>query len=244
MSDFGTQLGSSVRADEVVQRYRQQETRLTRRLRGLMVIVVIAAAASIYAISVGDGLQIGPVLAGMLLCLGVAGQARAARNRVRQQLESGEAQRIGQNIARAEADPRPGQPALFQQQYCRVNRQMAGGRLQAGPAPAMFMVIVRDSLLTVIQAPATTVMRIPAAEIQITTPKLQRKLGTVTTLRIGEQLWGFDFTAVYQAERGVGFVRQIFTLGSIRKSARLAREINKRFVAALVESGATQRTPY
>lgn len=251
MSDFnqagfpGTQVGSSARADEVIQRYRQQEVRLTRRLRWLMVIVVLAAAASVYGISAGDALRTGPALAGTLLCLGVAGQTRAARNRVRQQLESGDAEKIAHRIARGEADPRPaGEPALFKQQYCRVNRQMAGGRLQAGQGLAMFMVIVRDSLLTVIQAPATPVMQIPASGIQIATPKLQRKLGTVTTLRIGEQLWGFDFTAVYQAERGVGFMRQMFSLGSIRKSTRRAREINKRFVAALVESGASQQTPY
>jgi hypothetical protein len=137
-------------------------------------------------------------------------------------------------------DLHTGEPALFKQQYVRVNRQAAGGRLQAGPGLAMFLVIVRDSALIVIQAPATPVMQVPAYSIQIATPKLQRRLGTVTTLRIGEQHWGFDFTAIYQAERGFGFLRRVFSFGSIRRSTSRAREINKRFVAALIESGTSQ----
>ena len=247
MSDFGrsgfsaTQVASSTRADEVIQQYRGQEARLTRRLRWLTGLVVVAVAVSIYAISAGDAPHTGTVIAAALLCLGAAGQTRVARNRVREQLKSGDAEKIATRIAHAQANPRPvGEPAMFRQQYCRVNRQMAGGRLQAGAGMAMFMVVVRDTLLTVIQAPATPVMQVPASSIQIATPKLQRRLGTVTTLRIGEQFWGFDFTAVYQAEKGVSFMRQMFSLGSPRKSTRLAREINKRFVAALVESGASQ----
>lgn len=232
---------SSARSDEVIQQYRRQEVRLTRRLRWLTVVVVLAAAVAIFAISAGDALNSGPVIAGTLLCLGAAGQTRAARNRVRQLLESGDAEKIAHRIARGEADPRSaGAQPLFSQQYCRVNRQFAGGRMQAGPAPAMFLVVVKDSLLTVIQAPATPVMRIPIPSIQIATPKLQRKLGTLTTLRIGDQLWGVDFSGVYLAERRAGFARQMFSFGSPRKSTRRAREINARFVPALMESGVRQ----
>lgn len=239
MQPIGT---TTTRADEVIKQYRGQEARLTRRLHWLTGIVVVAVGVSIYAVSAGDALHTGTVIAAALLCLGAAGQTRVTRNRVRDQLKSGDAERIATRIAQAQANPHiGGEPAMFKQQYCRVNRQMAGGRLQAGPGMAMFMVVVRDALLTVIQAPATPVMRVPVSSIQIATPKLQRRLGTVTTLRIDDQLWGFDFTAVYQAEKGVGFMRHMFSLGSPRKSTRLAREINKRFVAALVESGATQQ---
>jgi len=236
------QISTTTPADEVIQQYRGQEARLTRRLRWLTGLVVVSVAVSIYAISAGDALHTSTVIAAALLCLGAAGQTRVARNRAREQLKSGDAERIATRIAQAQADPYvAGEPAMFKQQYCRVNRQMAGGRLQAGPGMPMFMVVVRDALLTVLQAPASPVMRVPVASVQIATPKLQRRLGTVTTLRIGDQFWGFDFTAVYQAEKGVSFMRQVFSLGSPRKSTRLAREINKRFVGALLESGASQQ---
>lgn len=234
-------IGASPRTESVMQQYHNQEARLTRRLRWLTAAIVLAAVLIVYAISAGDALHTTSAIAGTLVCVGAAGQTRAARNRVRQLLESGGAEQIAQRIAAAEADPRPAGPGpLFSQQYCKVNRQYAGGRLQAGQAPPMFMVVVQDSVLTVIQAPATPVMRLPAARVQIATPKLQRKLGSVTTLRIGDQLWGFDFAGVYMAERRAGFMRQMFSLGSPRKSMRRGREINDRFVAALMQSGTSQ----
>jgi hypothetical protein len=235
------QQDTSTRGEAVIQQYRGQEARLTRRLRWLIVVVVLAAAASVWAISAGDAVHAGAVIAGTLLCLSAAGQTRAARNRVRQLLESGAADKIAHRIAETSADPRlAGPQPLFSQQYCRVNRQFAGGRMQAGPGLPMFQVIVQDSLLVVIQAPATPVMRVPVPNVQLATPKLQRKLGTVTTLRIGDQLWGFDFSAVYLAERGAGFARQMFSFGSPRKSTRRAREITQRFVTALMQSGVHQ----
>jgi hypothetical protein len=47
-------------------------------------------------------------------------------------------------------------------------------------------------------------MRVPVPNTQIATPKPQRRFGGITTLRIGDQLWGFDFTGVYLTERHVG----------------------------------------
>lgn len=232
------QPGASSGAESVMERYRKQEARLTRRLRWTAVIIAAGTTVVIYAISVGDTAHTTAAIAGMLMCLAAAGQTRTARNRVRQLLESGTAEKIAHRIAEAGARPQPTDAPLFSQQYCRVNRQFAGGRLQAGPVPPMFLVAIRDAQLTVVQAPATPVMRVPIVYAQIATPKLQRRVGGITTLRIGDQLWGFDFTGVYLAERGIGVLRQVFSLGSPRKSFRRGREINDRFVAALGESGA------
>ena len=84
-------------------------------------------------------------------------------------------------------------------------------------------------------------MQVPVAGIRIATPGLQRKFGTLTTLRIGEQVWGVDFGGVYQAERHANALRQLFSFGSLRKSMGRARELNSRFVAALLESGAASQ---
>ena len=235
--------GTPAPADPLVERYRKQEARLTSRLRLLMVIVVVAVAVGIYAISAGDGTNIGVVFAGALVCLAAAAQVRAMRNRIRQLLESGAVDEIANRIEEAKADPQAfaDPPSLFSQQYCRVNRQFAGGRLQAGQVPPVFLVVVRDGRLTVVQAPATPVMQVPVAGIRIATPGLQRKFGTLTTLRIGEQVWGVDFGGVYQAERHANALRQLFSFGSLRKSMGRARELNSRFVAALLESGAASQ---
>jgi hypothetical protein len=235
----GGQLDAPPNAESVMQQYREQESRLTGRLRLLTVLVVAAAAFIVYAISVGEALHATGAIAGTLVCLGGAAQTRTARNRVRQLLKSGAAETIAHRVAEASRRPADA-PPLFSQQYCMVNRQFAGGRLQAGPVPPVFLVVVRDSQLAVMQAPATPVMRVPAADTQISTPKLQRRFGTITTLRIAGQLWGFDFSRVYLAEQHAGSLRQAFTLGSPRKSFRRGREINDRFVAALLESGASR----
>ena len=239
----GGKFDASTSARSVMRRYREQERRLTSRLRLLTVFVVAAAAFIIYAVSAGGAApsSVSAAIAGTLVCLGATAQTRTARNRVRQLLQSGAAENIANRMAETEAAPRPvGALPLFSQQYCMVNRQFAGGRLQAGPVPPMFLVVVRDSQITVTQAPATPVMRIPAANTRIATPKLQRRFGTSTTLQIAGQPWGFDFTRVYLAEQHAGFLRQIFTFGSLRKSLRRGREINDRFVAALLESGASR----
>ncbi len=235
----GRQLDGPPDAESVMQRYREQESRLTNRLRLLTALVVAAAALIVYAVSAGDALHATAAITGTLVCLGGAAQTRTARNRARQLLESGAAETIAHHIA--EAGRRPaGAPPLFAQQYCMVNRQFAGGRMQAGPVPPVFLVVVRDSQLAVMQSPATPVMRVPAADTQIATPKLQRRFGTITTLRIAGQLWGFDFSRVSLAEQHAGFLRQAFTLGSPRKSFRRGREINDRFIAALLQSGASR----
>jgi len=45
---------------------------------------------------------------------------------------------------------------------------------------------------------------------------------------------------VYLTERHTGFARQMFSFGAPRKPIYRAREINARFVAALMESGVRQ----
>jgi len=227
------------RAEEIMEEYRAQEARLTRRLRWVMVLVAAAAAFIVYAVSAGDASHAGGAIAGTLTCLAAGGQLRARRNKVRRLLESGAAREIAQRTAAAEAGPRPaGPPSLFSQQYCRVTQAAAGGRLQAGPVPPVFLVVIRDFQLAVVQAPRIPLMNAPVAAIEILKPRRQY-LGAGTALRIGGRLWVFDFSGVYNAEQRAGFLRQLLGFGSLRASVRQGREINDRFVTALLNSGAS-----
>jgi hypothetical protein len=103
--------------------------------------------------------------------------------------------------------------------------------------PSVFLVIVRDYQLVVVQAPRIPFMDAPVEAIQILPPRRQY-LGAGTALRVGGQLWVFDFSGAYNAERQAGFLRQLFASGSLRESVRRGREINDFFVTALLESGA------
>jgi hypothetical protein len=225
-----------------MQRYREQETRLTHRLHGLIFVVVAAAAFLGYAVRDGYALHSSTATAtvGTLTCLAGALQVRASRNRVRQLLRSGEAGKIAQRIAEPAAPQPAGFPPLFAQQYCRVNRTSVGGRLQAGQVPPAFQVTVRDKWLTVTEAPFIPVLRAAAAEIQILAPRRQH-LGACTALRLDGQTWVVEFSGVYNAERHAGFLRQALTFGSLRKSIRRGREVNDRFTTALLASGASQQ---
>jgi hypothetical protein len=230
------------RAEEIMEEYRSQEARLTRRLRWVMVLAASAAAFIVYAVSAGDApaSHAGAAIAGTLILLAAGGQVRATRNKVRRLLESGAAWEIAQRTAAAEeAGPRPPGPGpLFSQQYCRVTRTAAGGRLQAGPVPPAFLVVVRDLRLVVVQAPGIPIMNAPVAAIQILKPRRQY-LGAGTALRAGDQLWMLDFSGVHNAGQRSGFLRQLLGLGSLRQAVRLGREINDRFVSALLDSGAS-----
>jgi hypothetical protein len=227
------------RAEEVMEEYRGQEARLTRRLRWVMALGAAAAAFIVYAISAGDASHAGAAIAGTLILLAAGGQVRATRNKIRRLLESGAAREIAQRTAAVEeAGPRPDVPrSLFSQQYCRVSRAAAGGRLQAGPVPPAFLVVVRDLRLVVVQAPGIPVMNAPMAAIQILKPRRQY-LGAGTALRVGGQLWMFDFSGVHNAGQRAGFLRQLLGIGSLRQAVRQGREINDRFVSALLDSGA------
>jgi hypothetical protein len=230
---------AQTRAEEIVAQYRSHEARLTRKLRGVMVFVAVAAAFIVYAVLAGDAAHAGVAIVGTLTCLGAGGRVRERRNKLRQLLESGEAGEIARRTAATESGERPAGPRpLFSQQFCRVSQGLAGGRLQAGQVPPVFLVVVRDFQLVVVQAPIIPFMRGPVAAVEVLRPRRQY-LGACTALRVGGQLWIFDFSGVYNAEHGIGFLRQVLLFGSFRKSVRRGREINDRFVAALLYSGAS-----
>jgi hypothetical protein len=230
------------RTEEIIGRYRAQEARLTR---WLLVTTAIAAAAVVfivYSVLAGHASNAGPAIAGTLACLGAAGQVRSRRSKLRRFLESGAAEQIATRTAAAESDPGTPRPdSLFSQQYCRVSPAIAGGRLQAGPVPAAFLVVVRDGQLVVVEAPGIPLLRAPAAAIQIQKPP-RNLLGAGSVLRVGTQLLLVDFSGVYAAEQRKGALRQMVSVGNVSGSIRGGREINDGFVAALLESGATAAT--
>jgi hypothetical protein len=130
----------------------------------------------------------------------------------------------------------------FSQEFCEVDRVSAGGNLQPGLPGTSFIVQIADGWLTVTEAPVIPVFSVPADEVQITTPRWQREIGTSSILRVAGQLWSVQFSRVHQAEaahagRG-GAVRMMLTAGAPRKSISRAREINARFTAALLAAGA------
>jgi hypothetical protein len=132
--------------------------------------------------------------------------------------------------------------AEFSQQFCSVTRVTAGGNLNAGIPDADFLVSITGDWLSVTQAPAIPVFSVPASEVQITTPRWQRKIGTGSILGIGGQLWSVQFGSVYRAEaahagRG-GAIRAMLSAGAPRQSLRRGREINERFTAKLLTAGA------
>jgi hypothetical protein len=141
--------------------------------------------------------------------------------------------------------PRQGAaPPAFSQQFCEVNRVTEGGNLQPGMPWVDFIVRIVGGRLTVTEAPVIPVFSVPADEVRIATPRWQRQIGTSSTLRVAGQLWSVQFSRVYLAEaartcRG-GFARMMFAAGTGRKSIRRGREINARFTATLLASGAVE----
>jgi hypothetical protein len=136
----------------------------------------------------------------------------------------------------------------FSQQYCNVVPARAGGMLVAGRHRRSCLVKVADGTLTVIAAPAAIVLQVPAADVVISTPKLQRALGAGTIFTIGEKWWSVDFGRTGRIERlkssGVfGKLAITFLMAGIRKDTRRARELNQAFAAALRSHGATDRNP-
>jgi hypothetical protein len=98
--------------------------------------------------------------------------------------------------------------------------------------------------------PGTLVAQAPAAQVQIVTPPALRKAGTAVVVRLDDgELLAVEFDAVYrrQQQRGKprGFLREVFNLDpltTIGKSTRLARQLSRDFTAALVTSGAMDKT--
>jgi hypothetical protein len=133
-------------------------------------------------------------------------------------------------------------PPAFSQQFCEVGRLDANGNLQPGLPGVDFLVRIAGGWLTVIEIPVIPVFSVPADEVQIATPLWQRKIGTGSTLRLAGQLWSVEFVRVYRAEvthaDREGFLRRMFTAGTSRRAVDRGREINARFTAALLASGA------
>jgi hypothetical protein len=141
--------------------------------------------------------------------------------------------------------PRQGAaPPAFSQQFCEVSRVTEEGNLQPGMPWVDFIVRIVGGRLTVTEAPVIPVFSVPADEVRIATPRWQRQIGTSSTLRVAGRLWSVQFSRVYLAEaartgRG-GFARMVFAAGTGRKSIRRGREINARFTATLLASGAVE----
>jgi hypothetical protein len=137
-------------------------------------------------------------------------------------------------------------PPAFSQQFCEFSRVTEEGNLQPGMPWVDFIVRIVGGRLTVIEAPVIPVFSVPADEVQITTPRWQRQIGTSSILRVAGQLWSVQFSRVHLAEaaradRG-GFARMMFAAGAARKSIRRGREINACFTAALLASGAVEES--
>jgi hypothetical protein len=139
-----------------------------------------------------------------------------------------------------------GVPPAFSQQFCEVSRVTEEGTLQPGMPWVDFIVRIVGGRLTVLEAPVIPVFSVPADEVQITTPRWQRQIGTSSMLRVAGQFWSVQFSRVYLAEaahagRG-GFARMMFAAGASRKSIRRGREINARFTATLLAAGAADES--
>lgn len=134
----------------------------------------------------------------------------------------------------------------FSQQYCNVVPAAAGGMVIAGRHRRSCLVTVADGTLTVIEAPAALVLQVPAGEVVISTPKLQRALGASTIFTIGEKGWSVDFGQTGRIERlksssALGKLAITFLAAGMRKDTRRARELNQAFTEALRSQGATDR---
>jgi hypothetical protein len=136
------------------------------------------------------------------------------------------------------------------QQFCSLAPCGAGGRITAGARMRNCLVQVSDGELTLIQAPATLVAKVPAAAVEIVTPAALRKIGTAVVLRLDGKLLAVEFDGVYRSQQAPAngrkptlgsVVARAFSLSditSLRKSLRLARELSSQFTAALVAVGA------
>lgn len=138
----------------------------------------------------------------------------------------------------------------FSQQFCSLAPCGAGGRITTGARMRNCLVQVRDGELTLIQAPATLVAKVPAAAVEIVTPATLRKIGTAVILKLDSRLLAVEFDGVYRRQQAHAsdrkptlgtVVARAFSLRditSLRKSMRLGRELSSEFTAALMAAGA------
>jgi hypothetical protein len=128
-----------------------------------------------------------------------------------------------------------------------------GGPATSGARIHNCLVEVRDGELSLIQAPATLVAKVPAAAVEIVTPATLRRIGTAVVLQLDGRLLAVEFDGVYRRRRAPAngrkpslgaVVAKAFSLSditSLRTSMRLGRKLSSDFTAALVVAGAGDR---
>jgi hypothetical protein len=132
----------------------------------------------------------------------------------------------------------------FSQPGCHVT-PVRGGGVGFAPKGGYCLVMIDDGQLVIVQPPDTVVDGGPVSGVELTTPALQRRVGTATFVRMNGHQWAIDFYYAAQAERlrsgGLGRkISVVFGFGWLA-SARLARQLNRQFIAALLEQGAAGR---
>jgi hypothetical protein len=142
----------------------------------------------------------------------------------------------------------------FSQQFCSLAPCGAGGRITTGARMRNCLVQVSDAELTLVQAPATLVAKVPAASVEIVTPATLRKIGTAVVLKLDGRLLAVEFDGVYRGQRAAvnglkptlgTVIARAFSLSditSLGKSFRLGRELSSEFTTALVAAGAGDRS--
>jgi len=145
----------------------------------------------------------------------------------------------------------------FSQMFCSLAPCGAGGRIVTGQRMQNCLVQVADGELTLIQAPSTLVARMPAAAVEIVTPRTLRKVGTGVILLLDGRLLAVEFDMVYRRQQEyaskptsgvaafIGALKRAFgvrDITSFPKAMRLGRQLTSDFTAALLASGAIDRT--
>jgi hypothetical protein len=146
--------------------------------------------------------------------------------------------------------------AAFSQMFCSLAPCGAGGRIVTGQQMRNCLVQVADGELTLIQAPSTLVAKTPAAAVEIVTPGVLRKVGTVVILLLDGRLLAVEFGLVYRCQEEyarkprsgaaalLGALRQTFSVKDITnlpKAVRLGRQLTSEFSTALITAGAIDR---
>jgi hypothetical protein len=147
--------------------------------------------------------------------------------------------------------------AAFSQMFCSLAPCGAGGRIVIGQRMENCLVQVAEGELTLIRAPSTLVAKAPAAAVEIVTPGVLRKVGTVVILLLDGKLLAVQFGLVYRRQEEyarkprsgaaalLGALRQTFSVSDITdlpKAVRLGRQLTNEFSTALVAAGAVDRT--
>jgi hypothetical protein len=133
---------------------------------------------------------------------------------------------------------------LFSQAGCHVTPYRGRG-VGLTTKGGYYLVLIDNGQIAIVKPPGTVVDQSPVSGVEITTPALQRRVGTATFVRMNGRHWAIDFYYAAQAERfnsgGPGRKASVFFGFQWLASARLARQLNRAFVAALLDQGAVDR---